>query len=117
MKDIHRKVSLGIFVGMSVFVLIFFPAVLILLSGNPAWVEGWILAIWFDGMMLTNMVYLYIKDPGLFAERLNAGGSRNQQKVGQAPPPVAVRPGGHLVGVHAGRCANPWFVAAFPPAH
>lgn len=80
MKDTYRNYSPGRFILMSLFVAAFFPAMIILLSGNPAWIEGWILSIWFDVMMLSNMVYMYKKNPTLFSERLTAHGSHNQKK-------------------------------------
>ncbi len=72
--------SVGKFILMSIFVIILFPAIIILLSGNLLWTEGWILSIWFDAMMLTNMIYMYRKNPELFSERLNIHSSPNQKK-------------------------------------
>jgi protein-S-isoprenylcysteine O-methyltransferase Ste14 len=80
MKNRNRKYSLGKFIFMSLFVAILFPAVIVLLSGKINWIEGWILSIWFDVMMLSNMIYMYVKNPTLFTERLNAHGSHNQKK-------------------------------------
>jgi protein-S-isoprenylcysteine O-methyltransferase Ste14 len=65
---------------MSLFIVILFPAIIVLLSGNLAWTEGWILSIWFDVMMLSNMIYMYRNNPTLIAERLNVHGSQNQKK-------------------------------------
>jgi protein-S-isoprenylcysteine O-methyltransferase Ste14 len=80
MNEPKEDYSPGTFILMSLFVAILFPATIILLSGDLAWTEGWILSIWFDVMMLTNMIYMYKKDPALFSERLNRHGSRNQEK-------------------------------------
>jgi len=80
MKDKNQDYSLGKFILMSLFVVLLFPAVIVLLSGNLAWTEGWILSIWFDVMMLSNMIYMYKKNPSLISERLNAHGSHNQKK-------------------------------------
>jgi protein-S-isoprenylcysteine O-methyltransferase Ste14 len=80
MKATDKKYSLGTFLSMSLFIILLFPAIFILISGNRSWVEGWILAIWFDGMMLANLVYMYIKNPGLISERLKTPASSNQKK-------------------------------------
>jgi protein-S-isoprenylcysteine O-methyltransferase Ste14 len=58
---------------------LFFPAITLLLAGNWHWVEGWIFALWFDVMILFNLIYLYWKDPALLAERTKAPGSANQK--------------------------------------
>ncbi len=79
MKGTHKNYSLGTFILMSLFVVALFPAVIVLLSGNLAWTEGWVLSIWFDVMMLSNMIYMYKKNPTLFSERLSAHES-NQKK-------------------------------------
>ena len=55
------------------------PVVILGLGGNWRWVEGWIFALWFDAMVLANMVYLYFGDPALLAERIKRPGSDNQE--------------------------------------
>jgi protein-S-isoprenylcysteine O-methyltransferase Ste14 len=74
----ENNYSIGRFVLMSLFVIIFFPAVIMLLSGNLLWAEGWLLSIWFDAMMFSNMIYMYKKNPELFSERINK--HQNQKK-------------------------------------
>ncbi len=80
MRDTNKEYSLGAFILMSLFIVILFPAIIVLLSGNLAWTEGWVLSIWFDVMMLSNMIYMYKKNPTLISERLNVRGSQNQKK-------------------------------------
>jgi len=80
MKDSYKNYSRGMFILMSIGIAVVFPATVVLLSGNPNWIEGWIYSIWFDVMMLANMIYMYVKDPILFSERLTAHGSHNQEK-------------------------------------
>jgi protein-S-isoprenylcysteine O-methyltransferase Ste14 len=80
MRDTNKDYSLSAFILMSLFIVILFPAIIVLLSGNLAWAEGWILSIWFDVMMLSNMIYMYKKNPTLISERLNVYGSQNQKK-------------------------------------
>lgn len=80
MSDTNKKYSIGKLICMSLLVFIFFPAVIIILSGNLLWIEGWILSIWFGVMMLINIIYMYQNNPALLSERLNAHGSHNQKK-------------------------------------
>jgi len=72
MNAIKSNYSIGIFILMSLVVIILFPAIIILLSGNLLWTEGWILSIWLDTMMLSNMIYMYKKNPALLSERIKA---------------------------------------------
>lgn len=58
---------------------LFCPAIILLSAGNWRWMEGWIFAVWFDVMLLFNMIYLYWKDPALLTERTKAPGSDNQK--------------------------------------
>ena len=39
------------------------------LSGDWAWIEGWIFGLWFITLSVTTVLYLYRKDPALLAER------------------------------------------------
>jgi protein-S-isoprenylcysteine O-methyltransferase Ste14 len=59
--------------------IVFFPALLLFLSGNWRWVEGWIFTIWFLALCASAIVYLYRNDPALLAERYKQPGSANQQ--------------------------------------
>src|SRR5262245_11779418 len=58
---------------------LFFPAVFLLLAGDWSWVEGWIVALWFVVMVQFNLIYPYLKDPALLAERTRVPGSANQK--------------------------------------
>jgi protein-S-isoprenylcysteine O-methyltransferase Ste14 len=57
-----------------------FPVVILLLAGNWLWVEGWIFSLWISAMILSNMVYMYLRNPALLAERSKKPGSDNQKK-------------------------------------
>jgi protein-S-isoprenylcysteine O-methyltransferase Ste14 len=68
--------------GKLVFALVsvlIYPALLLLLSGDWLWVEGWIFSIWFVVLCATLIVYPYLKDPALFAERHERRRARNQK--------------------------------------
>jgi protein-S-isoprenylcysteine O-methyltransferase Ste14 len=74
-----KKMSPVAFVLNLVVSALFFPALILLLAGNWRWVEGWIFALWFDVMLLFNIIYLYWKDPALLTERAKVTGSSNQK--------------------------------------
>ena len=78
-KETKTK-TLGGFIFNSLLIIILFPAIILPVSGNWFWVEGWIFSLWFDAMVLSNYVYLYLYDPALLAERSKAPGSDNQKK-------------------------------------
>jgi protein-S-isoprenylcysteine O-methyltransferase Ste14 len=59
--------------------ILFFPALLLSLSGDWFWIEGWIFTAWFLALCYAAISYLYRNDPGLLAERYKKPGSLNQQ--------------------------------------
>ena len=72
--------------GKIIFTLIFiliFPVLLLFLSGDWFWVEGWIFSLWFTGLCFTTIIYLYHKDPALLAERYKRPGTANHKKWDQ----------------------------------
>ena len=69
--------------GKIIFTLIYilcFPALLLFLSGNWGWPEGWIFCLWFIVLCFVTIFYLYRNDPALLAERYKKPGSGNQKK-------------------------------------
>ncbi len=60
------------------FVLLF-PALIILLSGDLTWIEGWVFSIWFIALSYGAILYLYFKDPALLAERYKQPGQGGQE--------------------------------------
>lgn len=74
-----KPFSTGMFIFRAVLTAIFFPGLILLLGGDWHWVEGWLYSLWFDAMILANMIYLYVKDPELLAERSKMPGSDNQK--------------------------------------
>jgi len=59
--------------------VLFFPALLLLLSGDWLWIEGWIFTVWFLALCYAAILYIYRNDPALLAERYKQPGSLNQQ--------------------------------------
>jgi protein-S-isoprenylcysteine O-methyltransferase Ste14 len=55
------------------------PALLLWLSGNWWWVEGWIFGIWLIALSVTTIIYLCKKDPDLLMERYKKPGAGNQK--------------------------------------
>ncbi|HEX7568126.1 MAG TPA: isoprenylcysteine carboxylmethyltransferase family protein [Anaerolineaceae bacterium] len=80
MEKENTKMAVGRFIFSSLITILIFPVVILFLSGNWLWLEGWIFSLWFDVMVLSNMIYLYLHDPALLAERSKAPGSDNQKK-------------------------------------
>lgn len=69
-------------VGKIIFTIVYlfvFPALILFLSGDWFWPEGWIFGIWFLVMCLTVIIYLYRKDPSLLVERYKQPGTGNQK--------------------------------------
>lgn len=74
-----KNMTLRSLILNSVISALFYPSLMLLLAGSWRWVEGWIFALWFDVMLLFNMIYLYFKDPALLTERSKRPGSDNQK--------------------------------------
>lgn len=62
----------------AIYILIF-PALILILSGDWRWVEGWIFDIWYIALCATAIIYLYLKDPALLAERYRQPGTANEK--------------------------------------
>lgn len=60
--------------------LLMCPVLVLFLSGDWFWVEGWIFDIWFIALCLSTITYLCRKDPALLAERFKRSGTGNQKK-------------------------------------
>jgi protein-S-isoprenylcysteine O-methyltransferase Ste14 len=68
--------------GKVIFTLIYiliFPALILFLSGDWFWTEGWIFGIWFTVLCFSTIIYLYRKDPALLEERYKKPGDGNQK--------------------------------------
>lgn len=78
MGDENNKITIGTIILTIVYILLF-PALLLFLSGDWFWMEGWIFSIWFMAVCLTTIIYLYRRDPALLAERYKQPGTANQQ--------------------------------------
>jgi len=63
----------------TIFGLLLLPALVLFLSGNWLWFEGWIFGLWFIVMCTIVIVYLYRNDPALLAERYKQPGAANQK--------------------------------------
>ena len=67
-------------------------ALLLWLSGDWRWVEGWIFGVWWVSFMAAILLWLHYKDPALLAERMRMPGSG-----GESHADMAI-----LIGVKAG---------------
>ena len=69
-------------IGKTIFTFLYillYPALILFLSGDWLWLEGWIFNIWFIALCFTTILYLYLNNPGLLAERYRKPGTGNQQ--------------------------------------
>ena len=64
-------------VSAFLFILIF-PALMLILSGDYFWPEGWIFSLWLLLLCYSTILFLYRKDPALLAERYKKPGADNQ---------------------------------------
>ncbi len=64
------------------------PVLVLWLSGDWLWVEGWVFDIWFLVTCVTTIVYLAVKDPALLRERMRRTGSTSQMKWDKFVVPV-----------------------------
>jgi protein-S-isoprenylcysteine O-methyltransferase Ste14 len=73
-----NELTMGKIIFAVVYILIF-PILILFLSGDWFWVEGWIFDVWFLVMCFTVIVYLYRSDPALLTERYKKPGTANQK--------------------------------------
>lgn len=72
------KLTAGRMILTAIYILIF-PTLILFLSGDWLWIEGWIFNIWFIALCATAIIYLYRNDPALLAERYKQPGTANQR--------------------------------------
>jgi hypothetical protein len=100
----NKKTTLGSFIITALMTSLFFPAVILLASGNWLWLEGWIFSLWFDAMVLSTLIYMYRHDPALLAERSKPLGADNQKPWDKYLLSLIYINGDHLVNPHAIGC-------------
>ena len=61
------KLGPGRMIFTAIYILIF-PALILLLSGNWLWIEGWIFDVWFIALCGTVIIHLYRHDPALLEQ-------------------------------------------------
>lgn len=76
--DTANPVSPLKLMGAAVYIAVW-PALMFVLAGDVRWLEGWLFAGWFLGLCATVIVWLYVKDPELLAERYRRPGSGGQK--------------------------------------
>ena len=65
---------------LTIFYLLIFPALIIILSGDWLWLEGWLFNAWYLVLCLSSLIYLYRKDPALLEERYRTRKDSTQKK-------------------------------------
>lgn len=82
MPDQTKRPPLRLLIFGFLYVLIF-PVLLFLLSGDWGWPEAWVFSVWFLVLCYSTILYIYVNDPELLAERYRRPGSGNQPKWDQ----------------------------------
>ncbi len=59
-------------------------ALLLWLSGDWRWVEGWVFGVWWVCFMAAMVLWLHYKDPALLAERMRKPGSGGESRADMA---------------------------------
>lgn len=80
MAEKNTKMTLGRLIRSIILTSFVFPALILGLGGSIVWVEGWLFSLWFIAMILSTVIYMFIKDPELLAERRKLPGSGNQKR-------------------------------------
>jgi protein-S-isoprenylcysteine O-methyltransferase Ste14 len=57
-----------------------FAALLLWLSGDWSWVEGWIFGVWWVSFVAAILWWLYFRDPALLAERFRMPGTGGESR-------------------------------------
>ncbi len=60
--------------------ILLFPVILLVLSGDLTWPEGWIFSVWFIALCFTTILHLERRDPALLEERYKQPGTGNQER-------------------------------------
>ncbi len=64
----------------TLFYLLLWPALLLLAGGDWRWAQGWAFGAWFVAMSAHVIIWLYVKDPALLAERYRKPGTGGQSR-------------------------------------
>jgi protein-S-isoprenylcysteine O-methyltransferase Ste14 len=78
MENTTNKMSFAKLIFTLIYILIF-PAILLFLSNDWFWVEGWIFSIWFIILCFSTILFLYKNDPELLNERYRKPGTGEQK--------------------------------------
>lgn len=80
MVERNKEMTFGRLIRSIIVTSLIFPVVILVLGGSIVWIEGWIFSLWFVAMILSTVIYMYVRDPDLLVERRKAPGSGNQKK-------------------------------------
>jgi len=70
--------SVGKIILTFIYILLF-PILLLVLSGDVFWIEGWIFSLWFCVLCFSTIIHLYRTDPALLTERYRRPGTGSQK--------------------------------------
>lgn len=75
---VNNSLTPGKIVFTMIYILLF-PTLLLSLSGDWLWPEGWIFSIWFTVLCFATIIHLYRHDSDLLAEKYRKPGTGNQR--------------------------------------
>ncbi len=75
----ERKLAIGKVVRSIIGILVF-PVLIIVVSRDWRWVEGWVFGVAYTALSIATVVHLYRFDPALLAERYKRPGAANQKR-------------------------------------
>jgi protein-S-isoprenylcysteine O-methyltransferase Ste14 len=79
MNEANKNELSAVRMALTALYILIFPALLLLLSGDWLWIEGWIFTIWFVALCAATIIHLYRHDPALLVERYKKPGTANQK--------------------------------------
>ena len=77
MSQAANKISVFQMIYAGFYILIF-PFLILFLSGDWLWPEGWVWDIWYITLCVVTVIYLYRKDPALLTERFKRPGGNQK---------------------------------------
>jgi protein-S-isoprenylcysteine O-methyltransferase Ste14 len=70
----------GLKIAATAAYLLAWPSLLLWLSGDAKWLEGWAFSLWFVTLCATSVGWLYRRDPELLSERFRKPGTGGQSR-------------------------------------
>jgi len=79
-----KAIITGLMLTAALVGILGFAALLLWLSGDWRWAEGWIFDAWWVSFIAATLLWLYYKDPALLAERMRLPGTGGESRADMA---------------------------------